>query len=87
MESDSKRQHSFCPGTSIRILYLLGSGKKSTSQPPLNKANIFMCQNWAKKYMKIDFPKVIFKDRSQLIFDGRRKGWILSNSVVAKRRQ
>ena len=43
-----------------------------------------------KHYLKIDFFKVIFMDKSRLIFDGldgSAKGWILSNSnmPVSKR--
>ena len=40
--------------------------KKNLSNQLFTKANILKCQNWAKKYMKIDFSKVIFMEESQV---------------------
>ena len=66
--------------------------KKWPWQLPHTKANILKSQNWAKKYIKIDFSKVIFMDKSRVTFDGHdgwAKGWVLFNSdvLVVKIRQ
>ena len=50
-----------------KILCELWSVKKSLRQPLLTKANILKCQNWAKKYTKMDF------------FSGNSPRWITSD--------
>ena len=57
-----------------RILCKLESVKTFPRKPPVTKANILKCQNWAKKYMKINFCKVFFTDESWVTFD-RPDGW------------
>ena len=76
----------------FRILCEMGSLKKIPRQLLLTKTNLLKRQNWAKKYTKIDFSKVIITDESGGTFDGPdglAKGGVLSNSnvAVAKRRQ
>ena len=65
---------------------------KRSWQPPLTKIHILKLQNWAKKYMKIYFSKLIFPGASHVTFDwpdGWPKAFILSYSKipVVKRRQ
>ena len=65
---------------------------KNSRQSYLIYVNILKHENWTKKYMKINFSKVIFRNKSQVTFDEldrRVKGWILSTSnvFVAKRQQ
>ena len=45
-----------------RIFCELWSVKTSLWQLSLSKANIFKRQNWANKYLKIEFPKITFTD-------------------------
>lgn len=66
--------------------------KKSINLPVLTKVNLWMPQNFAKKYMKIDFTKEIFANESRETFgghDGWTKGQISLNSEesLANRRQ
>ena len=53
--------------------------------PPLTKVNFLKRRKWGKKYMRIDFFKVIIKDESRVIFNIPLrwiKRWILFNSDV-----
>ena len=51
-----------------------GSVKRYPEKPSLPKANILKHQILAKKYIKIDFSMVTFKDESRVTYDGP-DGW------------
>ncbi|KAL1249255.1 hypothetical protein QQF64_020260 [Cirrhinus molitorella] len=51
-----------------------GQGKKAETRPPLNKTHKVKRQEWAKKYLKTDFSKVLWTDEMRVTLDGP-DGW------------
>jgi len=43
---------------------------KAATQPPLNKTHELKLQDWAKKYLKTDFSKVLWTDEMRVTVDG-----------------
>ncbi|CAJ0968398.1 unnamed protein product [Ranitomeya imitator] len=53
--------------------------RKAEKRPPLNKKHKIKCQDWAKKYLKTDFSKVLWTDEMRVTLDGPdgwARGWI-----------
>ena len=62
------------------ILRKIGKVRTPIKTPPLNKMHKIKRVNWATKYLKLDFKKVIFTDECRATLDGPdgwASGWIL----------
>ena len=78
--------------TRCRVLRKVAKVKKATKRPPLTQKHREKRVEWAKKYMKTDFSKVIFTDECRATLDGPdgwASGWILNGlkTPTRKRRQ
>ncbi|KAI5613485.1 bridging integrator 1b isoform 2 [Silurus asotus] len=65
--------------TRCAILRDMAKVRKAESRPPLNKTHKLKCQDWAKKYLKTDFSKVLWTDEMRVSLDGPdgwARGWI-----------
>ncbi|KAI5088077.1 bloodthirsty [Silurus meridionalis] len=65
--------------TRCAILRDMAKVRKAESRPPLNKTHKLKRQDWAKKYLKTDFSKVLWTDEMRVSLDGPdgwAHGWI-----------
>ncbi|KAI5618156.1 nuclear receptor ROR-alpha, partial [Silurus asotus] len=65
--------------TRCAILRDMAKVRKAESRPPLNKTHKLKRQDWAKKYLKTDFSKVLWTDEMRVSLDGPdgwARGWI-----------
>ena len=60
--------------TRCRILRELGSVRKAQSRPPLNSRHRQKRQEWAERYLKTDFSKVLWTDEMRATLDGPDAG-------------
>ena len=68
-----------------RVLNKLGKVVKPKARPPIMQRNKVKRVSWARKYMKVDFYKVIFTDECPASLDGPdiwSKCWILHDESV-----
>ena len=68
-----------------KLLRKIATVKKPSKQPVLSKINQNKRIEWAKKYMKCDFSKVIFTDECRASLDGPdgwSKGWVIHGESV-----
>uniref|UniRef100_A0A3Q3LHN4 Tc1-like transposase DDE domain-containing protein n=1 Tax=Mastacembelus armatus TaxID=205130 RepID=A0A3Q3LHN4_9TELE len=56
------------------VLRDMAKVRKAETQPPLNKTHKLKRQDWAKKYLKTDFIKVLWTDEMRVTLDGP-DGW------------
>ena len=69
-----------CRQTRCTSLNMLGKMAKPKARPPISHRNKLKRVSWAKKYMKVDFSKVIFTDECHATLDGPdgwSRGWII----------
>lgn len=74
-----------CRMSRFRILKQIGKVKKAKKRPPLSRAHKESRLQWAKKYMKTDWSKVIFTDECRATLDGPdgfARGWIRQGHIV-----
>ncbi|KAJ1109037.1 hypothetical protein NDU88_006406 [Pleurodeles waltl] len=65
--------------TRCAILRDMAKVRKAERRPPLNKTHKLKRQDWAKKYLKTDFSKVLWTDEMRVSLDGPdgwARGWI-----------
>jgi hypothetical protein len=65
--------------TRCQVLRDMAKVKKAETRPPLNKIKQLKHQDWAKKYLKTDFSKVLWTDEMRVTLDGPdgwARGWI-----------
>lgn len=65
--------------TRCQVLRDMAKVKKTETRPPLNKIHKLKRQDWAKKYLKTDFSKVLWTDEMKVTLDGPNgwaRGWI-----------
>uniref|UniRef100_A0A8C6PEG7 Tc1-like transposase DDE domain-containing protein n=1 Tax=Nothobranchius furzeri TaxID=105023 RepID=A0A8C6PEG7_NOTFU len=65
--------------TRCAILRDMAKVRKAERRPPLNKTHKLKRQDWAKKYLKTDFSKVLWTDEMRVSLDGPdgwAHGWI-----------
>ena len=78
--------------TRCRVLKNMGSVKKMSPKSPLNETQRKKRMEWAARYLKTDFSKVIFTDEARATLDGPdgwANGWVLNgqDTKVRFRRQ
>lgn len=56
--------------TRCAILRDMAKVRKTEKRPPLNKTHKLKRQDWAKKYLKTDFSKVLWTDEMRVSLDG-----------------
>lgn len=74
--------------TRCRILRGLGQMKKMKTRPPINQKHRQKRLDWAKKYLKADFSKVLWTDEMRATLDGPdgwARGWVLDGREVPVR--
>jgi len=77
-----------CRQTRCTALNKVGKVLKAKARPPISKVNKGKRVSWAKKYMKVDFSKVIFTDECRATLDGPdgwARGWIIDGEPVPVR--
>lgn len=65
--------------TRCSVLRDMAKVRKAETRPPLNKTHKLKRQDWAKKYLKTDFSKVLWTDEMRVTLDGPdgwARGWI-----------
>ena len=65
--------------TRCSVLRDMAKVRKAETRPPLNKTHKLKRQDWAKKYLKTDFSKVLWTDEMRVTVDGPHgwaRGWI-----------
>ncbi|KAJ1193317.1 hypothetical protein NDU88_002616 [Pleurodeles waltl] len=65
--------------TRCAILRDMAKVRKAERRPPLNKTHKLKRQDWANKYLKTDFSKVLWTDEMRVSLDGPdgwARGWI-----------
>lgn len=65
--------------TRCAVLRDMAKVRKAEKRPPLNKNHKLKRQDWAKKYLKTDFSKVLWTDEMRVTLDGPdgwARGWI-----------
>lgn len=65
--------------TRFRVLTMIGSVKKAQRRPPLNGKHKAKRMAWARKYLKLDFKRVLWTDEMRCTLDGPdgwSRGWI-----------
>lgn len=62
--------------TRCAILRDMAKVRKAESRPPLNKTHKLKRQDWAKKYLKTDFSKVLWTDEMRVRMDGPVAGLV-----------
>ncbi|KAA8584625.1 hypothetical protein FQN60_008410, partial [Etheostoma spectabile] len=65
--------------TRCSVLRDVAQVRKAETRPPLNKTHKVKRQDWAKKYLKTDFSKVLWTDEMRVTLDGPdgwARGWI-----------
>lgn len=60
--------------TRCAILRDMAKVRKAEKRPPLNKTHKLKRQDWAKKYLKTDFSKVLWTDEMRVSLDGQMDG-------------
>lgn len=71
--------------TRCRMLRAIGKVRKPITRPPITKVHKTKRVEWARKYMKLDFRRVIFTDECRATLDGPdgfRRGWIATNTQI-----
>ena len=74
--------------TRCRVMKSIAKVKKASIKPPLNKKHKEKRMNWAKKYLKTDFSKVIFTDECRATLDGPdgwARGWVAKGQPTPTR--
>ena len=74
--------------TRCRILQKIGNVKSASKQPPLTAHLKVARLAWAKKYMKVDFSRVMFTDECRASLDGPdgfSRGWVSTNQTAPVR--
>ncbi|KAI5616969.1 LIM and senescent cell antigen-like domains 2, partial [Silurus asotus] len=64
--------------TRCAILRDMAKVRKAESRPPLNKTHKLKRQDWAKKYLKTDFSKVLWTDEMRVIISALNKAWCIN---------
>ncbi|CAL9698388.1 unnamed protein product [Knipowitschia caucasica] len=62
--------------TRCSVLRDMTKVRKAEKRPPLNKTHEIKRQDWAKKYLKMDFSNVLWTDEMRVTLDGWARGWI-----------
>ncbi|KAL3966685.1 ATP-binding cassette, subfamily B (MDR/TAP), member 8 [Sarotherodon galilaeus] len=62
--------------TTCAILRDMAKVRKAERRPPLNKTHKLKRQDWAKKYLKTDFSKVLWTDEMRVGLDGPVAGLV-----------
>ena len=65
--------------TRCSVLREMAKVRKAEIRPPLNKKHKLKRQDWARKYLKTDFSKVLWTDEMRVTLDGPdgwARGWI-----------
>uniref|UniRef100_I3JDK3 Calpain catalytic domain-containing protein n=1 Tax=Oreochromis niloticus TaxID=8128 RepID=I3JDK3_ORENI len=70
--------------TRCAILRDMAKVRKAERRPPLNKTHKLKRQDWAKKYLKTDFSKVLWTDEMRVSLDGP-DGWARGWTVKGQR--
>lgn len=77
---------------SAEVLRSIAMVTKAYTQPPLNNRHKLKCQQWANKYLKMNFSKVLWTYNMRVTLygpDGWARGWIIqghnSSSQVSER--
>lgn len=60
--------------TRCAILRGMAKVRKAEKRPPLNKKHKIKRQDWAKKYLKTDFSRVLWSDEMRVTLDGPEDG-------------
>lgn len=74
--------------TRYNILNDVAKVVKAVKTPPLSKKNIKKRVEWAEKYLKCDFSKVLFTDECRATLDGPDgfcRGWLADGSIRPRR--
>ena len=64
--------YNVCKTNRCKTLKELGKVKVAQRKPPISERYQIKRLNWARKYMKLDFNKVIFMDECRTTLDGPR---------------
>lgn len=74
--------------TRCRALRSIGKVVKVKTRPPLNKRHKEKRIEWCKKYLKLDFTKVIWSDEMRATLDGPdgwARGWVMEGGTAPVR--